>query len=347
MNVRAASVLVCTFNRAALLRETLAALEAMTPPPQCDVDIIVVDNNSTDETSAVVAAFNGGQPFPVMYLREPAQGKSFALNRGLAHSRADILALTDDDVLPAHDWLCRIVEAYRAQDFTFVFGKVLPRWGATPPPELLTEPAQQIWGPLALLDYGDVPTHYEPDSCGLKLPIGANLALSRAALIAIGGWRTDLGKVNNTLISGEDHEIFMRLRRHDLYRGFYDPGSVVRHYVPASRLTRRYFRRWFYWNGKTRALMLQDLYPELDLARVLKVAGVPRFLYRQAFEQIARYLKRLGNRDGVALLYEELHTLQYAGLFVECWRQRRRYVSRPAATTPVLPRSVDLEEAKQ
>jgi hypothetical protein len=216
-----------------------------------------------------------------------------------------------------------------------------------PPPELLTEPAQQIWGPLALLDYGDAPAHYHPESRGLKLPIGANLALSRAALIAIGGWRNDLGKVNNSLISGEDHEIFMRLRRHGLYQGYYDPQSVVRHYVPASRLTRRYFRRWFYWNGKTRALMLQDLYPELDLDRVLKLAGVPRFLYRQAFEQTVRYLKMLGSRDGVALLHEELHTLQYAGLFVECWRQQRRRASRAGAGAPVLPRSVDLEEAKQ
>jgi glycosyltransferase involved in cell wall biosynthesis len=322
MIVNRATVLICTYNRADLLRETLDSLQKMTPPVNCAADIVIVDNNSTDGTADVVAAFTSGQRFPVTYVRETRQGKSFALNRGLAYSQGDVLALTDDDVLPAEDWLSRIVESFRAGDVVFVFGKVLPRWSVPPPPELLTERAQHIWGPLALLDYGDVPAHYEADSRGLGLPIGANLALSAAALATIGGWRTDLGKVNNSLISGEDHEIFMRLRRHDLFRGHYDPLNVVRHYVPASRLTRRYFRRWFYWSGKTRALMLQDLYPELDIDRVLKVAGTPRFLYRQGFEQALQYLRRLGRHDSLGLLIEELRLLQYAGLYAECWRRR-------------------------
>src|SRR5690606_11085 len=132
-------------------------------------------------------------------------------------AHGDVLALTDDDVLPDRTWLARIVTAFRTRDITFVFGKVLPRWGGVPPPELLTATAQDIWGPLAIVDYGDVPQDYVPHSTGQRLPIGANLAFSRTALLTIGGWRTDLGKVDNTLISGEDHEIFMRLRRFGLY----------------------------------------------------------------------------------------------------------------------------------
>jgi hypothetical protein len=54
---------------------------------------------------------------------------------------------------------------------------------------------------------------------------------------------------------------------------------------------------------------------------VPRIIGVPRFLYRQAAEQLWKYLKRLGSRDGLALLTEELLTLQYAGLFMECWRR--------------------------
>src|SRR5207247_9700157 len=136
--------------------------------------------------------------------------------------------------------------------------------------------------------------------------------------------RTDRGKVNNTLISGEDHEIFMRLRKHDLYAGYYDPQIGVRHFVPATRLTRRYFRQWYYWHGKTQALMLDDLFPDLDMARVPRIAGVPRFLFRQAFDQCVRYLKRLGRQDAVSLLAEELRLLRCAGMFLECWRQRGR-----------------------
>jgi hypothetical protein len=189
--------------------------------------------------------------------------------------------------------------------------------------------AQDIWGPLAIVDYGDEPIAYASRRTDQRLPIGANLALSRRALVTVGGWRTDLGKVNNTLISGEDHEIFLRLRAHGLYAGYYDPQIAVRHYVPAARLTRRYFRQWFYWHGKTQALMLGDLFPGLDVARVPHVAGVPRFLYRQAFAQALRYLQCLGRRDAIALLAEELRLLRCVGLFLECWRQQWR--RRPSA----------------
>src|SRR5207248_1390190 len=83
----------------------------------------------------------------------------------------------------------------------------------------------------------------------------------------------DLGKVDNTLLSGEDHEVFLRLRRFGLYSGYYEPEIVVRHYVPRQRLTRRYFRQWFYWHGKTVALMLEELYPELDWSAVAGVGS--------------------------------------------------------------------------
>jgi len=332
MTVQSISVLICTYNRAGMLRETLAALRELTVPASCDVEIVVVDNNSTDDTAMVLSEAAAESRLPIVHLKETQQGKSFALNRGLAVARGDVIALTDDDVLPAKDWLSGIVQRFRERDVTFVFGKVMPRWGCVPPPELLTVRAQHIWGPLAIVDYGDAAIDYRPESPGQRLPIGANLAFARSALLTIGGWRTDLGKVNNTLISGEDHEIFMRLRRHGLYAGYYDPQISVRHYVPPSRLTRRYFRQWFYWHGKTNALMMSDLFPELDLARVPRILGVPRFVYRQAASQLWKYLKRVGREDAMALLFEELWTLRYAGMMSECWKRSLR--RRPPLGTP-------------
>jgi glycosyltransferase involved in cell wall biosynthesis len=337
VNVSTVSVLVCTYNRAKLLGETLDAMQAMTPPPDCAVEIVVVDNNSRDETPDVIARASRTGPFPIVALTETRQGKSFALNAGLARSAGDVVALTDDDVLPASDWLSRIVRAFRDQEIAFVFGKVLPRWSCLPPPQLLTPEAQRIWGPLAIVDYGDAPAAYLPDNTGQRLPIGANLAFSRAALGVIGGWRTDLGKVNNTLVSGEDHEIFMRLRRFGLYSGLYDPEIVVRHFVPPDRLTRQYFRRWFYWHGKTQALMLADLYPELDMARVPKIAGIPRFMIRQATQQLVRWVRTLGRLDALSALSEELHAIEYAGLFAQCWRLRGRPAVSVAPAAPERP----------
>jgi glycosyltransferase involved in cell wall biosynthesis len=327
MKVGSASILICSYNRAALLRETLAALQAMDPVADCATEIIVVDNNSTDETPAVIAQSAAAGPLPVIHLNETRQGKSFALNTGFARARGEVIALTDDDVLPAPGWLARIVADFRRLDgVSFVCGKVLPRWGSPPPPELLHPRARDLWGPLALVDYGDEPFVYEPELPGHRLPVGANVAFAAAALRIVGNWRTDLGKVNNTLIAGEDHELFVRLRRFGLFSGYYDPEVTVRHYVPPHRLTRQYFRRWNFWWGKTQALMLPDLFLELDMARVPHVKGVPRFIYRESLQQLGRWLGTLPRRDRLARMTEESRMMQLFGLVTECWRRdlRRR-----------------------
>src|SRR6267378_7930692 len=107
-------------------------MHSMVPPPDCAVEIIVVDNNSTDDTPLVIAESACKGRFPVVPLQERQQGKSFALNLGLSRANGDVLALTDDDVLPSPEWLQRIVEDFRSRDVTFVCGKVLPRWSHRP-----------------------------------------------------------------------------------------------------------------------------------------------------------------------------------------------------------------------
>lgn len=323
-DIDAISVLICTYNRAELLTQTLEALSRATAPDRCAVEIIVVDNNSTDDTAAVVRRAAESAPWPVHHVHEHQQGKSFALNTGLLAAQGDVIALTDDDVLPSADWLVRILSNFRtADDLVFVFGKVLPRWEVSPPAEMLTVRARDIWGPLALVDYGDETIRYDAGTFGTRrLPIGANLAIRRNAIERIGGWRTDLGKVDNTLIAGEDHELCVRLFRAGLYSGIYDPAVWVRHFVPASRLTRSYFRRWFHWHGRTMARMADAVYLDLDLTRVPSIAGVPRFVYREFLQQVQRWLGRVGRSDGLALLIEEVRLLEYVGFFSEIWRSR-------------------------
>jgi glycosyltransferase involved in cell wall biosynthesis len=329
------SVLICTYNRAALLAETLAALNVAQAPDDCVVEIVVVDNNSSDDTRAVVEQAASQSRWPIRYALESQQGKSYALNRGLALASGDILALTDDDVIPDEQWLVRIVGQFRTRDVVFVFGKVLPRWEIAPPPEMLTTSARDIWGPLALIDYGDELLSYDAATFGTRrLPIGANLAIRRSAIEQVGAWRTDLGKVDNSLIAGEDHELCVRLFQAGLYDGVYDPAVVVQHFVPRSRLRRGYFRRWFYWHGRTMARMSDAIFHEIDLRRVPHVAGVPRFVYREFLTQVGRWMRCVGRADALALLKEEVQLIDYVGFFREAWfgrggRDRRTPVSAP------------------
>jgi len=340
------SVLICTFNRAQRLEETLAAFCSVRIPDSCRVEMVVVDNNSTDATAAVLARHAGRLPFPLVIATESRQGKSFALNTGLARTTGGIVALTDDDVIPDEGWLRGIARAFRRPGLTFAFGKVLPRWEQPPPPRLLTHEAQAIWGPLALVDYGDQQVRYVPDRFGAdRFPIGANLAFTRDALQRIGGWRNDLGKVDNSLIAGEDYEIFHRLRRAGLFNGLYDPSIVVHHFVPATRVSRRYFRRWFYWNGRTIARMLPDYYDALDFRQVPLVAGVPRFLYRQALGQAATCVRTWIGGDPLDRWTQHLYAVRYLGIMTECWRAaaRRHGLVQPQPAGTATPASLDAD----
>jgi hypothetical protein len=94
--------------------------------------------------------------------------------------------------------------------------------------------------------------------------------------------------------------------------------------VPKHRLTRRYFRRWFFWHGRTIARMLPESYPEVDFTGARLILGAPRFVYRQMAGQGLRWITSIGRADGLRRLIEELYTYRYLGIVVECCKQRRR-----------------------
>jgi glucosyl-dolichyl phosphate glucuronosyltransferase len=99
-----ATILICTYNRAALLGPTLDSIAALRATGRT-WDVLVVDNNSTDDTRAVVQQRQAGYPVPLRYLFEGRQGKSYALNTGLSHAAGRIIAFTDDDVRVPDGWL--------------------------------------------------------------------------------------------------------------------------------------------------------------------------------------------------------------------------------------------------
>src|SRR5262245_26355333 len=122
-----ATVLICTYNRADLLGETLDSLALCRATFSWNV--VVVDNNSTDQTCSVVASRAATYPVKLVYLFEPRQGKSSALNTGLATTDAEIVVCTDDDVRVSQGWVeesCRAMLDDPAIDYTG--GPVLPIW---------------------------------------------------------------------------------------------------------------------------------------------------------------------------------------------------------------------------
>lgn len=282
-----ATVLICTFNRADDLERTLKSLARTRAGLSWDV--IVVDNNSTDRTSEVVQACARDYPVPLHYLFEGRQGKSNALNTGMTRARSSIIVFTDDDVEVAEGWLEAGVRPLLDRgDIDYTGGPVRPAWGA-PRPSWLDETGN-LGGTIAVKDHGRAPFIFEEER---KTPLGVNMAVRRSLIEKIGGFRPDLGRNGRSLLGQEQAEFFYRSRRIGA-RGLYAPDMWLTHAVPATRLTRAYFRRWWFWKGISHA-RLHSIHGRtelgLDLSQVPRVAGVPRYLFRGALSSALGWVK--------------------------------------------------------
>jgi glycosyltransferase involved in cell wall biosynthesis len=280
------SVVIATYNRAPLLQAALSQLRTQQYGP--DDEVIVVDNGSTDDTAAVIARAAAGFPCSLRRLVEPTPGKTPALSRGLAAAHGDVLALTDDDVLVADDWIATMRQLFSDSRVDLVGGRVDPNWERPAPAWLRLDPDQhygRMASPLALLHYG------APQDLGGRTAVGANMAVRRSVLDQIGGFAPHLGRQRGTLLCGEDHEFTQRAVAGG-YRCEYRPELRVRHWVQAERLRFRYYLRWFFWSGVTSAVLERNAphgsapvssgYLARRLARAPATALVHTFHGRQA-----------------------------------------------------------------
>ena len=125
------SIVIATRNRNVLLGRTLEALARQRWPRE-HLEVIVADNGSTDDTPAVVDAARA-RGLPVRYLCVNQPGKSHAVNAALRTARGDVIAFTDDDVVPEPEWLTGLVRAIEETGADFVAGRILPIWEMDPP----------------------------------------------------------------------------------------------------------------------------------------------------------------------------------------------------------------------
>lgn len=329
------SVVLPTFNGARELPETLASLAALNSAAPWE--LIVVDNNSTDATREIVETAARTFPVELRYVFETEQGRSAALNAGIRQARGDIIVTTDDDVRVEPDWLDRAAEALDELDCDYVGGRVLPLWRA-PQPAWIPDHGGRQWAVIALLDFGPDPIPYFRDAH--RVPIGVNMAFRRQAFERAGLWSNRVGRRKGTLLGQEVREWALRAHKAGL-RGYYAPKMALRHVVHSDRLNKRYFRRWYYWNGVSRALMYRDAWinmeaPELrdiDYARAPHVLGVPRFYFRKLLTYTGRVISAAWRRDAAATLDAELWLWFFAGVLHQRWQDRG--LPRPPADDPI------------
>ena len=243
------SVIIATYTRAALLDECLQYLGAQRFGEGDEV--VVVDNGSIDDTVAVVKRHQAAFAVPLHLLYETQPGKSHALARALAVATGGVFAFLDDDINVASGWLDAVRTTMSDRSIALMGGRVAPRWEATVADWMRTAPAAhpRLGAPLGLLEYSD-----DVVELGPRTVLGANMAVRREVFDVVGGFATHLGKLRGTLLSGEDHEMCLRVQAAG-FRAIYVPDAVVHHWVPADRACVGYFLHWFYWSGITNAIV--------------------------------------------------------------------------------------------
>jgi glucosyl-dolichyl phosphate glucuronosyltransferase len=322
------AVLIATYNRAALLRDTLQVLAASQVSRSTRWEVVVIDNNSTDATPSVVESMQAGFPVRLSYLKETQQGRSAALNAGIAATTAPLLLLTDDDVRVDAGWLEAGVRAL-SSGADYVGGPVTPRWEA-PPPSWFDLDRSDLWGTLAILDYGHEPFDFDERR---RVPLGANMGLRRSLVERVGGFRIDLGRTSTRRLLGQEvPELLSRARAADLH-GIYVPAMRVEHHVPAARLTRDYFRRWWMGKGYSRAL-LEAIQPVtelgLDLRTVPHIGAVPRFMVTDALRDLGRYTRAAFRHRRIDQVRHEMRLAYFVGFLRARGVWRRPHYGTPA-----------------
>jgi len=312
------TVLMATYDGAATLPRVLDAYCHLLAPDQ-PWRLLVVDNGSTDATAAIVAGY--AQRLPLLLLSQPQRGKNHALNAALDHilpalQADDLLVLTDDDAMPAIDWLRQWEAVVAAQPRHAVFGgAIVADWAVAPPQWLLRNV------PLGLT-YGLTATGLEAGPVFPGLVWGANMAVRGAVLLAGHRFDPTVGPAGGDYAMGSETEFARRVALAG-YLSWHSPAPRVAHHIRAHQLTLSYVlqkaRR--YGRGQYR----QDrpgMFPEL--------AGAPRWLWRRYLAALAAWLQARLRRQHDAALRARWDCAYLRGYLREAWR------GRPSARTVVV-----------
>lgn len=240
------TLLIPTHNRS---RELVRALESVARQ-ELDPSLwecVVVDNASTDDTAEAVDRFAAAHPaLRLRRVYEPRPGVSHARNRGLREATTDLIASIDDDERINPDFLgayLRFFDEHPAAEAAG--GRIIAEYPAGRPDRLSRWTEQPIANPI---DLGEAVRTFPAG----RLPGGGNMAFRRSTALRY-GFATELGRVGDRPIGGEENDFFDRLRA-DGIPLWYVPGAVMWHIIPPEKVSEAYFRRLAYHIGISQRL---------------------------------------------------------------------------------------------
>lgn len=310
------TVIVCTYRRSANLPICLGHLAGQKGVEGREWEVLVVDNNSPDDTRQVVERLAAELPIRVRYAFEPEQGLNYARNHGVRASQSTWFCFVDDDILVSEGWLAALFRALETNDADAVGGRIhldpsvkLPKW---------IRPDADMLGFLGHQDFGDRP--FEMDG-HTRYPFGGNMAFHRRVVKRIGYFNPRLGRKGegrkrSELFKGAETDYFHRLAAAGGAKIVYEPDAIVYHRVMPFQIRKEYFRTIHFNAGYQRAL-----HDDTAFGRTL--FGVPRFYYAQLARGIGKYLAQVLSSGPDYAFRQQMNLGHMVGTMLG-YRQRRR-----------------------
>lgn len=242
--------IICTYNREKYIYECLSRLAKNSD--QTGWEIVLVNNNSTDNTAAECKRFEKDfSSINYRYFVETQQGLSFARNKGITEARSEWLVFLDDDAMVEEDYIANLKKHLADHPEAVAFGGQI-----TP----LFEDGEPAWyskwsmGFVSAIDRGDK-VHVFPDN---KFPIGANMGIKLEILDKVGVFNTELGRTGKNLLAGEEKDLFNRIRKMGGTILYY-PNISVKHCIPGRRTTKDFVERLAYGVGVSESLRTKNI----------------------------------------------------------------------------------------
>jgi glycosyltransferase involved in cell wall biosynthesis len=278
-------VIVPTYNRAALLSETLRSIRAAKQVPGLGIRVIVVNNNSTDDTDSIVTAEKALFGPALCYISETRQGKSYALNSALSLATAELVGFVDDDERVDVSWFEEVARQFSRNDIDYLGGPYHPIWSN--PPAWLPQTYFGAVGAMASIPQLEMP--YDEHFRGMLM--GGNAVIRRELFDSVGLYDTSsaINRAKGQLRSGGDSDMYRRLLASGA-RGRFSPNLIVYHAIPDSRLTLRYLWRWALAHGTSNNYQLHH---RRGLSQTPLLFGVPRWRFSKAVADIPTVLRGL------------------------------------------------------
>ena len=259
------SVIVCTYNRADLLRGCLEILaNQISILDGGTVEVIVVNNNCSDTTENDVNALCNRYPW-LRQVFEPKQGLSNARNKGAIEATAEYVCYVDDDARPGPGYVGNVLDVITKYRPDILGGPVLPFFTTSKPNWFQDSLETRYYAEES--GFGDYPVS------------GGNFVIRTNLLHRLGLFSPDLGMVGRVLRLGEERELLERYRRAACpgdRRIYYSVECVVYHHVPAYKMSVRYFIVRAYQSGK-----LNEIIRWADTGTSNSSGLLPRQVYRR------------------------------------------------------------------